>query len=137
MTYINTIDRIKCLNDLRKKGYQIIATTPHNDSCHLDDFNITNKSALIFGTERDGISSQIMKEADGFLKIPMRGFTESLNISVSVSIILQSLTKKLIDSEIPWQLTENDFLDKRLDWTKKSIQSVELILKRYLSEYSE
>ncbi len=131
-TYEN---RKKCLDDLKLKGYQIIATTPHNDSCFLDDFDVTQKSAFVFGTERDGISPEIMQRADGFLKIPMRGFTESFNISVSAAIILQTLTQKLENSTINWQLTEKEIFEKRLDWTKKSIRSVDQILERYLKEY--
>ncbi len=130
-------NRQQCLEDLRRKGYQIIATTPHNDSCLLEDFDVTQKSALVFGTERKGISSEIMEQADGFLKIPMRGFTESFNISVSVAIILQSLTQKLMKSEVKWQLTEDEIFTKRLDWTKKSTRSIDQILERYLKEYEE
>ncbi len=127
----------QCLEDLRRKGYRIIATTPHNDSCLLEDFDVTQKSALVFGTERKGISSEIMEQADGFLKIPMRGFTESFNISVSAAIILQSLTQKLMKSEVKWQLTEDEIFTKRLDWTKKSTRSIDQILERYLKEYEE
>lgn len=130
-------NREECLNELRVKGYQIIATTPHDNSCYLDDFDITKKSALIFGTERKGISPEIMEQADGFLKIPMRGFTESLNISVSVAIILQTLTQKLMNSDVKWQLTEKEIFEKRLDWTKKSTRSIDQILDRYLNEYQQ
>ncbi len=125
----------KCIEDLRDKGYQIIATTPHNESCLLDEFDYTKKSALVFGTEKLGISSEIMNQADGFLKIPMRGFTESLNISVSASIILQHLTRKLSETDINWQLTEKEIFDKSLDWTKKSIQSIDLIIERYMNDF--
>jgi tRNA (guanosine-2'-O-)-methyltransferase len=72
-----------------------------------------------------------MQEADGFLKIPMVGFTESLNISVSAAIILQYLTTKLKKQELPWQLSDSEKLEKRLDWTKKSIKSLDDILSRY------
>ncbi len=125
----------RCIEDLRDKGYQIIATTPHNESCLLDEFDYTKKSALVFGTEKLGISSEIMNQADGFLKIPMCGFTESLNISVSASIILQYLTQKLSKTDINWQLTEKEIFDKRLDWTKKSIQSIDLIIERYMNDF--
>ena len=77
-----------CLSTLKGKGYQIIATTPHENDCLLDDFDISKPSALFFGTERDGLSEEILQNADGFLKIPMAGFTESLNISVSAAIII-------------------------------------------------
>ena len=84
-----------CLRQLRSEGYQIIATTPHNDSYLLEEFVIDRKSALFFGTEKEGLSAEVMQQADGFLKIPMVGFTESLNISVSAAIILQYLTRQL------------------------------------------
>lgn len=120
-----------CIDHLKSKGYQIIATTPHNDSCLLTDFNIDKKSALFFGTEKLGLSEEIMQQADGFLKIPMVGFTESLNISVSAAIIMQYLTDKLRKSEVNWQLTDNEKITKRLDWAKKSIKDIAFIEKRF------
>ncbi|MFT6369888.1 MAG: tRNA (guanosine-2'-O-)-methyltransferase [Maribacter sp.] len=124
----NTMD---CIKVLKNKGYQIIATTPHNDSVLLHDFKIKDKVALFFGTERDGLSSVALEQADGFLKIPMKGFTESLNISVAAAIILHNITDKLIQTDIPWQLTHSEKLIKRLEWTKKSIKSIDNILERY------
>jgi len=96
-----------CINQLRAKGYKIIATTPHYNDCLLDDFKLEGKIALFFGTERDGLSPEVMREADSFLKIPMSGFTESLNISK---------------------------LDKEIDWSKKTIQSIDDVLARYYGE---
>ncbi|WP_282163329.1 TrmH family RNA methyltransferase [Ulvibacterium marinum] len=122
-----------CLTRLKGDGYQIIATTPHIDSCLLEDFQINTKLALFFGTEKEGLSNEVIHAADGFLKIPMVGFTESLNVSVSAAILLQVLTEKLRKSKLSWQLTEKEKLEKRLDWTKKSIKSIEEILKRYHS----
>ena len=120
-----------CISHLRSEGYQIIATTPYNDSCLLDEFEIDRKSALFFGTEKEGLSEEVMQEADGFLKIPMVGFTESLNISVSAAIILQHLSSKLKRKGIPWELSDSEKLEKRLDWTKKSIKSIDEILDRF------
>ena len=120
-----------CVSHLRGEGYQIIATTPHIDSCLLETFEVDKKSALFFGTEKEGLSEEVMQVADGFLKIPMVGFTESLNISVSAAIILQYLTTKLKQQELPWQLSDSEKLEKRLDWTKKSIKSLDDILLRY------
>lgn len=129
---INRFSSIQyCLDDLRSKGYQIIATTPHNDSCMIDEFDVTKKSAIFFGTEKLGLSEEIMQQADGFLKIPMVGFTESLNISVSAAIVIQDLTNRLRKSDINWQLTEEEILDKRLDWTRKSIKDIEFVESRF------
>ncbi|MBU2946049.1 TrmH family RNA methyltransferase [Zobellia uliginosa] len=120
-----------CIKVLKKSGYKIIATTPHNDSTFLEDFEIEGKTALLFGTERTGLSKEALDMSDGFLKIPMFGFTESLNISVSAAIILQKLAHKIRNPELDWKLTDEEKLEKRLDWTKKSVRSIDDILKRF------
>ncbi len=127
-SYSTTTD---CIETLRNKGYQIIATSPHKEDCLLHDFKIEQKTALFFGTERDGLSDEVLSKADGFLKIPMSGFTESFNISVSAAIILQHLSIQLKKSDFNWKLTEEEKLEKKLDWTKKSIKSIDDILERY------
>lgn len=132
---INQFDSItNCLSTLKNQGYQIIATTPHENDCLLEDFDITKPSALFFGTERDGLSQEILEKADGFLKIPMVGFTESLNISVSAAIIIQNLTNRLRNSAIAWQLSEEEILEKRLAWAKSSIKDIKRIEARYFEE---
>jgi tRNA (guanosine-2'-O-)-methyltransferase len=132
---INTFDSVKsCLDSVKSKGYQIIATTPHDNDCLLEDFDISKPSALFFGTERDGLSEEIMQRADGFLKIPMVGFTESLNISVSAAIIIQNLTNRLRRSTIDWHLSEEEMLVKRLAWAKSSIKDIKRIEARYFEE---
>lgn len=129
---VNRFDTVSgCIETLKNKGYQIIATTPHENDCLLEDFDITKPSALFFGTERDGLSEEILQKADGFLKIPMVGFTESLNISVSAAIIIQNLTNRLRNSDLNWQLSEEEILEKRLDWAKKSIKDIKRIEERY------
>ncbi|WP_396637588.1 TrmH family RNA methyltransferase [Maribacter sp. R77961] len=126
--YKNTVD---CIKKLKSDGYKIVATTPHHNAVLLDDFKIDDKVALFFGTERDGLSKEVMENADQFLKIPMQGFTESLNISVAAAIMLQNLGDKLRKTSLPWRLREDDKMEKRLDWTKKSIKSISEILIRY------
>ena len=121
-----------CMDEMRAKGYQIIATTPHDESCLLHEFDISKPAALFFGTERDGLSQEVLDQADGFLKIPMVGYTESLNISVSAAIIIQDITTRLRQSAINWHLTEEEILEKRLDWTLKTIRDIEFIERKYL-----
>ncbi|WP_418263533.1 TrmH family RNA methyltransferase [Flavobacterium faecale] len=125
---------INCVESLKDKGYQIIATTPHENDCVLEDFDISKPSALFFGTEKEGLSPEIMQRADGFLKIPMVGFTESLNISVSAAIIIQNLTSRLRNSDIDWHLSEEEILEKRLAWAKNSIKDIKRIEARYYGE---
>ena len=123
-----------CIGALKSRGYRIIATSPHHDSCLMEDFDITQPAALFFGTERDGLSDEVMKQADGFIKIPMYGFTESLNISSSAAIILQHLTDRLRKSNVKWQLNKNEILEKRIDWTRKTIKDIDYITKKYLEQ---
>ena len=123
-----------CIDTMKEKGYQIIATTPHNDSCMIHEFDITKRSAIFFGTERDGLSREVIEQADGFIKIPMVGFTESLNISVSAAIIIQDITNRLRQSNINWHLTEDEILEKRVLWAKNTIKDIKRIEERYYLE---
>ena len=129
---INRYDSIgDCIKSLKAKNYQIVATTPHKDDCLLQDFDITKPSALFFGTERNGLSEEVLDAADAFVKIPMVGFTESLNISVSAAIIIQNIMERLKNSDIEWKLSDEEILDLRLQWAKSSIKDIKRIEERY------
>ncbi len=126
---------LAAIKTLKKQGYKIIATTPHKNDQELPNFNITTgKTALVFGSELPGVSDIILNEADEFLKIPMFGFTESFNISVSAAIILHHLTDKLRSSEINWELTEEEKTDVKIQWIRNTIKRSELIEKRFWEE---
>lgn len=121
----------ECLKNLRSQGYQIVATSPHEGATELDDFDISKPSVFFFGTEKDGLSPEVMNQADVSLKIPMVGFTESLNISVSAAIILQALTGRLRKSDYPWRLTEAEKRELKFRWAKKSIKNADELIERY------
>ncbi len=123
-----------CLESLKKQGYQIVATSPHADAHTLDNFDITKPSAIFFGTEKNGLSQEIMDQADTFIKIPMYGFTESLNISVSAALVINSITNKLRTSALDWKLSEEDLLAKKIDWMRKSIKDIDFVTERYILE---
>lgn len=126
-----------CLDSLKNQGYQIVATTPHADAHTLHDFDISKPSAIFFGTEKNGLSQEIMDQADAYIKIPMYGFTESLNISVSAAIVINSITNKLRNSTLNWKLSEEELLAKKIDWMRKSIKDIDFITERYLAENSK
>ena len=88
-------DSLECIKELKSKGYKIVSTTPHNETIELEDFKLEEKTALVFGTEETGISKEIIDNSDLFLKIKTYGFTESLNISVCVGIILNFFSKTI------------------------------------------
>lgn len=121
-----------CVDILKEEGYQIVATSPHGENnVTLAEFDITKKSVFFFGKEDTGLSDYVLKNSDVQLKIPMYGFTESLNISVSASIILQETTRKLKESNLDWKFTKEELLQKRYDWVCKVLKSHEKILARY------
>lgn len=123
-----------CISDLKHQGYQVVATTPHHEDCLLHQFDISKKSCFFFGKEQEGLSQEVMENADLFLQIPMVGFTESLNISVSAAIILQHVTNQLRRSDIKWQLSEEEQLQKRMEWIQNSIKNCDQLVERYQSD---
>jgi len=131
----NTLETIKFL---RNEGYRIVATTPHTKDVNLEDFDITKgKIALFFGSERPGLSSIVLDNADEFLKIPMVGFTESFNISVSAAIILHHLTLQLRKSEIEWQLSETEKNILMYKWLYNSLKDPQGIEKEFFKRYGK
>ena len=123
-----------CIDELRQQQYQIVATTPHTNDVLLSDFDITKKSCFFFGRETEGLSDTVLQQADCFLKIPMVGFTESLNISVSAAIILQSVTSKLRNSAINWQFSHEEINKQYLKWIKKTVKDYDKIVARYYED---
>jgi len=122
-----------CFSDLKSAGYQILATTPHTQDQLISELDITRPTALVFGNEGRGISDRVRKMADGFVKIPMYGFTESFNISVSAALCLYELTERMRKAGINWQLTQVEITALRLEWTRRSIKNVDQIEARFHS----
>jgi len=120
----NTAD---CIRKLKKEGYQIVATSSHKNDCTIDQLPLDNKIALFFGTELRGLSSEVLDHADAYVKIPMYGFTESFNISVSAAICLFSITSRLRNSDVQWQLSGKEKSDIKLQWLKNSIKDAKAI----------
>ncbi|MFI3294965.1 MAG: RNA methyltransferase [Rikenellaceae bacterium] len=117
---------------LREQGYRIVVTTPRDGATTPDEFDVTSAPFAVFmGTEKTGISEWLMGEADQALYIPMSGFAESLNVSVSAAILTQSLTHRLRqESPQSWQLEKSEREELLLKWVKHSVKDVENILKR-------
>lgn len=121
-----------CIKTLRANGYRIVATTPHTNDCLVSELDLSKgKAALFFGTELEGISKQVLEEADEFVKIPMFGFTESFNISVSAAICLYELLPKLRKTTLPWQLTATEMQEILLQWAKSSINRSDLLVEEF------
>ena len=126
---------LEAVNNLRSNGYRIIATSISEDAGPLEDFNLQKgKLALFFGTELTGLTEQMLNRADEHLKIPLYGFTESFNISVSAAIILHHLIHSLKKSDIPWNLSPEEMLRLKYSWLMNSIKRADLLEKKFLEE---
>lgn len=121
----------EALSALKAEGYRLVATTPHRESCTPETFDVTKgKFALIFGTEHAGISDEALEAADEYLRIPMCGMVESLNVSASAAILIYQLTQRIRAQVADWQLTEEEQVRLLYDWTHLSVKDATRILER-------
>ncbi len=121
----------EALASLRADGYRIIATTPHHKSCTPETFDVTQgKFAIVMGTEKTGISDEVFAQADEFLKIPMCGMVESLNVSACAAIIVYMLSERIRNEVKGWQYSDDEQAQILYRWMVDSIRDSEYLLKR-------
>ena len=126
-----------CLEQLRDQGYRLIATSPEADA-DITSLDVTQPTALLFGTEKEGLSGDALQLANECVRIPMVGFTESFNISVAVAVVLHHLTWQLRQSDIPWQIPFEDRQDLKLLWLKRVLKHrLGALDRRFQSERAE
>ena len=124
----NTPDTIA---QLKERGYRIVAATPHSDDCTPDSFDVTRGPfCLVFGTEKQGISPEVMAAADDFIKIPMYGFVESLNVSACADTLIPGLKERLHRSSVDWRLSPEEQSELLYRWMRESIKDDEGILRK-------
>jgi tRNA (guanosine-2'-O-)-methyltransferase len=126
-----------CILNLQNRGYKIVATTPHTDAHTTHDLPIDQPLAFFFGTERRGLSQEVIERSDYQVKIPMYGFTESFNISVSVAILLQTIRQRLEKSNLDWILTSEEQISLKIKWCRKILnggQALENEIRKRLIE---
>ena len=121
---------------IKDRGYKIVVVSLENNAKMLPEYEITEPIALVFGTEMEGVSQEILDFADETLAIPMYGFTRSFNVSVAASICMYELKQKLMKSTIDYKLNEEKLLKMKIRWAVNSIKSGKQILAKYLRENS-
>ncbi len=135
-------DTLSLVGHLRGRGYRIAVTAPPRvesasggprTNFTPSDFDIAaGPFALFMGTEKTGISAELAAEADAVISIPMVGFAESLNISVSAAIAAQRLTERIREPEsgVAWQLEPDDRERLLYRWLCHSVRDYRRILVR-------
>ena len=125
---------IESLQNIKNRGYKIVAVSAENNAKMLPDYKIEEPLALVFGTEWEGTTYELLDFADETLAIPMFGFTRSFNVSVAAAICMYELKQKLLKSDIDYKLSEEKLLQMKIRWAKNSIPSGDMILEKYLRE---
>jgi len=87
----------ECLKPLREKNFKVAVTHLDQDSLLYTELDYTQPLAIVFGSESEGVSEEALRWADYKIKIPMLGMVQSLNLSVSVAIILYEALRQRWD----------------------------------------
>ena len=126
----------KAVKALKHQGYRIVATSPHREGSTPESFDLgKGKAALLFGTELKGLTDRALGLADEYIQIPMAGFTESYNISVSAAISLYTLRKRLEVSSLNWKLRQDENEELLLNWLRTSIKMSDQIESKFIKDY--
>lgn len=118
-------------NNLREKGYRIIAAHPREKQISLPEFHPVKPTALVFGAEKAGLSDYAIRNADDRLYIPMYGFSESFNISVCVALCLYHVRRVLESSELPWRLEDTQKEELYLQWLRNSVRHLKRLDRKF------
>lgn len=124
----------ECLSQLKSKGYKIIATTPHESNITIHDLDLSQKTALVFGTELEGLTQEALDCADGYVHLPMYGFTESFNVSVSAALTMHTVRQRLEESNLNWKLSKNEQIETKIEWCKNILRNGDGIEKEMIKK---
>ena len=123
----NTSNTSRCLEKLESEGYVIYATSSHGTDLEVTELAPDHKMAMLFGTELTGLSEEALSVVNKVVKIPMFGFTESFNLSVSVALCLQVLINKLHQTSLDWKLSDEEKQQIRLNWYRRSVRNSDIL----------
>jgi tRNA (guanosine-2'-O-)-methyltransferase len=121
---------LACIQTLKAQGYTIVATSPHGKQT-LNQLPLDSKIALMFGTEDEGLTKEALDAADQLITIPMYGFVESFNVSVSVALCLYDSTMRLRSSDYDWKLSEEETAELELIWLKAAVERGDILEREF------
>jgi tRNA (guanosine-2'-O-)-methyltransferase len=133
--YSNNAGRKECIDTLKQQDYKIVAMSLSEDCISLEELPVDEKLALCFGCEETGLSKDIEDKADYKVQIPITGFTQSYNVSVSAGISFYYLINKIKNTNQNWQLDQEEKEKLLIKWLSKSTPTGEALLKKYKEEF--
>jgi tRNA (guanosine-2'-O-)-methyltransferase len=125
----------ECLKHLRDSGYRIVATSLDDSSIPLTELPLEEKTSLWFGTEELGLTDQVLQQADAHVHIPMLGFTQSFNISVSAAICLYDIRNRMIRTSRDPLLSKAEIRKIYRHWLRRSVKNCEILEKGFLKDW--
>ncbi len=125
-----------CIETLKAHGYRLVATTPNEDGHDLISLPLDQPIALLMGTEEDGLSEEALAAAETTLRLPMYGFTQSFNISVTVAIAVSRLIERIRTEGIEWRISEEEKQELILEWYRRIIKRHELLEEEFWKNQS-
>jgi tRNA (guanosine-2'-O-)-methyltransferase len=128
---------LDAITQLKSKGYRIVATSPHHKALTPQTIDISQPIALFFGAEKHGISEELLHNADELLYIPMHGFTESFNLSVSAAMVLSALRTRLEASEVNWLLPKAAQTMLKIEWCERILNGGPQLAQKFREEFKK
>ena len=125
---------LTCIQDLKQKGYTVVATSPHA-SKKLSDLPIDKKIAFVFGTENFGLSDQALQAADEQIALPQYGFVESFNVAVAAALCVYDVVTRLRASQISWHMSPEELFEAEIAWMEHSIERSHILKTVFLDQY--
>lgn len=119
-----------CLKELKEKGYRIITTSPHAEKS-IHELDLSSPMALVLGTEWHGVSEEAIEASDELVSIPMYGFTESFNVSVSAALMLNVLRHRLSSEDFEWKLNHDEQTAVKINWCEKIVKEGPRVTKEF------
>jgi len=121
----------KCLTALQAENFALWLADPDPAATPLIDLPWERRLALVFGNEHEGPSKEMLGSAHGKFKIPMRGFSQSLNISVAAGIVLACGTaERERRTGNQGDLSQEEQAALVAEWQRRSVRAAEQILAR-------
>jgi tRNA (guanosine-2'-O-)-methyltransferase len=124
-----------CLDTLRSSGYRLLAMDPAPDGVSIEEVPLSEKIALVMGNELDGLSGTALERSEVKVRVPMAGFTESLNISVCAAISINILLTRLREAGIQMNLSDNEKDSIRLEWYRKCVRGSDIIEREFIRKH--
>lgn len=124
-----------CIQNLRMEGYKIVATSFDASSVPLAELDLNQKFSLWFGTEEIGLSDQVLQQADAHVHIPMLGFTQSFNISVSAAICLYEIRNRMASEGLDKPVSLREKRQIYRHWLRRSVKNCEIIEQGFLKDW--